>query len=180
MVKFNLRIVGDLGFEFWKDIPGYEGLYQASTYGRIKSLITYKILKHSSCRGYCVLILRKNGKSNGEKVHRLIARTFLPKWKSEHSQVNHKDENKENNRVENLEWCDNIYNTRYGTGQKRAQDKLKIKVFQYGLDDKFIREWPSAKEPSKEYKCTRELIQQACTGKILTAKNFKWSYEKHV
>lgn len=104
MSKFKLRITGDLGFEVWQDIPGYEGRYQASTYGNIFGIKMQKSLaKIKNTDGYLGVNLCKGGKAQYFGIHRLIALTFLPKWKPEHIQVNHVDENKKNNRVENLE-----------------------------------------------------------------------------
>lgn len=141
MAKFDLCITGDLGFEFWKDIPGYEGRYQASTYGNIKSVGFYyycgwrnedkrfvpeKVLIPSfNKKGYLQIRLSDGKKRCGGLVHSFIAKTFIPKFNKEFNQVNHKDEIKTNNRVENLEWCDNDYNIHYGTGIERAAKKLK-------------------------------------------------------
>ena len=176
MAHFRLVIKNDLGFEVWQDIPNYEGLYQASTYGRIKSLITNKILKPCNCRGYSVLMVRKNGKTIPIKVHRAVGITFLPTPPKEKNCINHRDEIKNNNRVENLEWCDVAYNNVYNGKINKILQKRKKKVKQYTIDGVFLQEFDSAKEAAEKCNCTRELIQYACTGKIKTAKNFKWSY----
>lgn len=114
--------------EEWKDIPGYEGLYQISSFGRVKSMGTSrdgwrfkeKILKLTEePKGYLKVGLRKNGKLKTVRVHRLVAESFVPNPEC-FPEVNHKDENKSNNRVENLEWCTAKYNSRYGTKAKRA------------------------------------------------------------
>lgn len=110
--------------ETWKDISGYEGLYQVSNLGRIMSLkkikgIGNRILKLSkSHNGYSVVILSKNGKLNNYKVHRLVASEFISNQYNL-PEVNHIDEDKNNNFVENLEWCTQIYNLRYGTRAKK-------------------------------------------------------------
>lgn len=113
--------------EIWKDIYfvengveyDYRGLYQVSTHGNIKSLYQNgkeRILKlDKNEKGYLRTNLYKNGKIKKFRVHRLVAHMFLTDSYFENAQVNHKDENKENNHVSNLEWCDNKYNNNYGT-----------------------------------------------------------------
>lgn len=120
--------------EEWREIEGYEGLYQVSNLGRVKSLfrvvirsngkpntVNEKILKYGMNRGYCAVVLCKNGKRKMYKVHRLVAMAFLS---NPHNlpEVNHKDENKKNNCVDNLEWCTPKYNTNYGTCIERRID----------------------------------------------------------
>lgn len=118
--------------EEWKDIEGYEGLYQISNYGRVKSLKREcwngkawftkkeKILKCIIRKdGYARVCLCKDGKTKDVLVHRLVAIAFIPN-PNNLPQVNHKDENKEKNHVSNLEWCDSSYNANYGTRVERA------------------------------------------------------------
>lgn len=130
--------------EIWKDIPNYEGLYQISNYGRVKALARERnnqysnkeiILKQSEDgKGYLQVILNKNGKRKGFKVHKLVANAFLDKkcFKSMPNEniseidfnkleVNHKNEfQKNDNSVENLEWCTRLYNCNYGTRNQRV------------------------------------------------------------
>lgn len=107
--------------EEWKDVPNYEGLYQVSNLGRIKSLrdkngkAREKILKLKLSKfGYYQICLCKNGKQKWYFVHRLVALAFIPN-PNNLPQINHIDENKTNNYVENLEWCTSKYNSNYGT-----------------------------------------------------------------
>lgn len=116
--------------EIWKDIPRYIGYYQASNLGKIKSIERNgtkkggRILKPVLAKnGYLVMTLRANGIKRVEKVHRLIAETFLSN-SNNLPQVNHKDENKENNYVDNLEWCTQKYNINYGNRNKKVSNKL--------------------------------------------------------
>lgn len=106
--------------EVWKDIKDYEGLYQISNYGRIRSLNKTKgrIRKQSIQRGYYYIWLSKNSKGKMYIVHRLVAQHFIPN-PLHLPEVNHKDENKLNNNVDNLEWCDAKYNSNYGTRNER-------------------------------------------------------------
>lgn len=139
--------------EIWRDIKGYEGLYQVSNLGRVKSLERYvphnmktgkQLLKerilipvknYGKCEGYYYsVMLRKDNKSKHYLVHRLVAMTFpdLVDWTEDAKgkpfdelQVNHKDElDKTNNRVDNLEWCTCKYNNNYGTHIERQKDKM--------------------------------------------------------
>lgn len=96
-----------------KDIPGYEGLYAATSCGRIWSYRSKKFLKPIAAKdGYQKVNLYKNGKMKTCQIHRLIAATFIPNVNN-YLEVNHKDFVKTNNTVNNLEWCDHAYNMRY-------------------------------------------------------------------
>ena len=113
--------------EIWKDIEGYENLYQVSNLGRVKSL-NYnhtgkeKIMKAKKDKGYLRVQLYKDGKPKFYSVHRLVATSFLPN-PNNLSQVNHIDEDKSNNIVDNLEWCSAKYNSNYGTRIQRIVEK---------------------------------------------------------
>ena len=128
--------------ELWKWIPGYEGYYMASTHGRVKSVDRYvgykksgqrlmkgKILKQNTDKvGYKIVQLNKNGKGKLFKVHRLVAQVFLEN-SSNLPQVNHKDENKQNNNVDNLEWISPKDNMNYGTRNERISKTKKGRQF---------------------------------------------------
>lgn len=130
--------------EIWKDIVGYEGLYQVSNLGNVKRLKGYKgrgkgyiveehlIQPSINSRGYQNVVLCKNGKTKTFSMHRLVAIAFLDN-SDNLPQVNHKDENKLNNCVDNLEWCDSKYNNNYGTRNKKCSDKWKLKRLQKEL-----------------------------------------------
>lgn len=120
--------------EIWKDIPEYEGLYQVSNLGRVKSLertiirkngikqtIVERIMKpQPNSMGYLRVLLCKNGNSVQFFVHRLVAFAFIPNNNpTEKTLINHKDENPLNNHVDNLEWCNHSYNLNYGTCKER-------------------------------------------------------------
>lgn len=123
--------LNDLPGEEWKPIMGYEESYMVSSCGRVKSLDRYvtskrgytkfvkgRILRESmSSYGYAVVGIK--GKQSG--VHRLVAKSFIPNPNGL-TEINHKDENKTNNVVNNLEWCDKIYNNQYGTRVKRIKE----------------------------------------------------------
>lgn len=106
--------------EIWKDCKGYEGKYQVSTQGRVWSVKGQRYLKGTvTKKGYVyVHLTAKNGKAVKERLHRLVALTFLDN-PDNLPVVNHKDENKLNNSVDNLEWCSHKYNCNYGTRNAR-------------------------------------------------------------
>ncbi|WP_426388214.1 NUMOD4 domain-containing protein [Lacticaseibacillus paracasei] len=115
--------------EIWKDIEGFEGLYQVSNMGRVRSLDREDaqgrrrkgmvLADSSSGRGYRKIALWRDGDVKYKFTHRLVATAFLDN-PDNFPQVNHKDENKKNNVVSNLEWCSVIYNNMYGTRTKRS------------------------------------------------------------
>lgn len=188
---FRLRIHTDLGFEVWQDIPDYEGLYQASTYGCIRGLsrirkvregifctLEEKILKQSvDTYGYRTVDLCKNGRKTNFKAHQLIAKTFLFNPYN-YRCVNHKDECKTNNNVSNLEFCTYLYNNRYGTRSGRIAKAQSKPVFQYDKDGNFIKEWKSAKEYETITGKCRCCIYDVCKGKQKTAYGYIWKFKE--
>ena len=112
--------------EEWRDIKGYEGKYKISSYGKVKSLKykDEKLLRPSYDKdGYKQVILYNNGKGKKWFIHRLVAIHFLPN-PNNLPQVNHKDEDKANNAVENLEWCTCKYNINYGTAKSAGRHPI--------------------------------------------------------
>ena len=165
--------------EVWKDIPSYEGFYQASTLGRIKSLPRLvnnrfkdvqreeRILKPSKSKnGYLRVVLMKEGKRKYISVHRLIALTFLSN-ELNLKQVNHINKNKEDNRVENLEWCTSKYNTRYSVAKK---------IEQYDLDGKYIKTWNCIRDVENELGIKNNNLNHCLKNKNKTAGGYIWRY----
>ena len=165
--------------EIWKDIKGYEGDYQVSSYGRVKSYKNgkEKILKpRLTTRKYLQVHFCKNKIVKNFQVHRLVALAFLPNPQN-FPHINHKDENKMNNNLENLEWCDAKYNNNYGNHGKRISESLGKKIDQYTLDGKFVKEWESTMECERNG-YDHSNVAACCRGKRKTYKGFIWSYNK--
>ena len=165
--------------EEWRDIEGYEGLYQVSNLGRVKSL-NYKrtkqeaILKYGYDKdGYKQVFLCKNGKSKVFKVHKLVAMAFILNANN-YPQINHKDEDKNNNCVSNLEWCTNEHNINYGTRNNKVAKALSKKVTCITTREVF----DSMQEASKKYNIPTANISNCCRGKRKTAGGYKWIYFK--
>lgn len=150
--------------EIWKDIPEYEGLYQVSNLGDIKSFNyrghgEIKILKQSTDKkGYKYVRLFKNGEGKTYKVHRLVAMLFIPN-PNNLPIVNHIDECKSNNMVSNLEWCTLVYNNAYGTRNKRISKSLKGKTHSKETKKK-MRESRDNKKPILMYDLSGNLIRR--------------------
>ena len=188
--------------EIWKDVKDYEGLYQVSNMGRVKSLermkwngrgyqkIPEKILKASEYRGgYLQVNLSKDGKAKDCKIHRLVAQAFISNPQNL-PEVNHKDENKKNNCVENLEWCSKLYNINYGTGRKRSAEKRRGKkkseehikklskpVFSVNKESGLIMWWQSASEAGRILGIAKQSICACCRGrKCKSAGGHYWFY----
>lgn len=177
-----------MGTEIWKTVivngETYKN-YQVSNLGRILSL-NYRgtgraelLEPADNSNGYLMVYLYKNRKGKWCLVHRLVAEAFLPN-PDNLPQVNHIDENKENNRVNNLEWKSPKDNCNHGTRNERifektTNGKLSKKVLQFTIDGEFIREWPSTAE------CGRNGFNQGnvaacCRGEYNSAYGFKWQY----
>lgn len=115
--------------ETWKDVENYEGIYQVSDKGRVRNVMTGRILKqHKVGKSYLQVTLCKDREGKDYLVHRLVAKAFVHNPKpNEYDQVNHKSEDKTDNRAENLEWVDAKYNVNYGTRNARHSETCEKK-----------------------------------------------------
>ena len=172
--------------EIFKDVKGYEALYQVSNFGQILSLNYHRsgkprLLKPcKSTNEYLQVNLYKNGKSKMCKIHRLVAETFISN-PDNLPEVNHKDEDKTNNSVYNLEWVTAKENSNHGTRNERiaktnTNGKKSKKVLQFTKFGELIREWPSTME------CERNgyyhgYIAACCRGERNSAYGFLWKYK---
>ena len=157
----------------WEDILIADNKYQANIYGEIRNKKTKRILKPVINKyGYCIYSI------NGKKIkgHKLIATTFKPN-PNNLPQVNHKDENKQNNKVDNLEWCNNIYNSNYGSRNKRIASKNSIPVIQCD-GDVIINEFKSIREAGKITGIQETHIKDVCKGFRKTAGKYIWKYKE--
>ena len=153
-----------------KDIKGYEGLYAVTPEGEVYSYKRKRFLvPYTVGNGYLYVCLCKNGERKTCYVHRLVAEAYLPN-PDNLPQVNHKDENKTNNCLQNLEWCDAKYNNNYGT----RIEKIKKPILQYTLDGELVREWPSAIDVGKE---VQGHICDCLKGRLKTSYGYKWFYK---
>lgn len=173
--------------EIWSDIKGFEGKYQVSNLGNVKSL-NYKrtgkekILKpRKASNGYLQVCLVKEGKREMYTVHRLVLSTFNPCENSHELQVNHIDENKTNNNLSNLEWCTHKDNQNHGTRNKRIAEKNSIPIAQLALDGKYVKAWKSAHDAERECGFNNGSIIQCCKNKYMREgnniyKDYRWMY----
>ena len=155
-----------------KDIKGYEGLYAITPEGEVWSYKKKMFLVPRNSKGYLRVKLCRDGQKKWYRVHRLVAEAYIPNPENL-PQINHKDENKTNNCLQNLEWCDAKYNSNYGT----RNEKFKKPVLQYDLNGNFIKEWPSATDVGKE---ANDNICKCLKGKQKSAYGFIWKYKRDI
>lgn len=178
--------------EIWKDINGYEGFYQVSNLGRVRSMDRYVNGNHITCDfqfmkgkirkpvqdklGYLKVSLRKNGSYKTYLIHRLVAEAFIPNPNNLPC-VNHKDENPGNPNVDNLEWCTTDYNLKYSNVAERINKFKFRKVIQYDLNMNEIQKWNSLKEAAIFVNTAQQNISRCCKGRCETCGGYKWRYD---
>lgn len=166
--------------EIWRDVVGYEGDYQVSNKGRVKSFKKKKetILKPSKGeRGYHSHGLIRNRKSKSLRAHRLVAMAFIPNPENKKC-INHIDCNKINNNVDNLEWVTHKENMvhAYKNGLYKNANRRR-KVIQFDNENNIIKEFISIKEASLKTKANKTSISLCCSGIQYTAGGFVWKYK---
>lgn len=194
--------------EIWKNVTGYEGLYEVSNLGRVRSLdMEFETIRNGYVikwrrkgrvlsplvrqHGYLAVQLHgKGGNARGFKtfsIHRLVAEAFIPNLNN-YPEVNHIDENKTNNSVDNLEWCDRLYNCRTGTRSQRVgisntnNPKRSKSVAQYTKDGIYIKTYASLKEASRQTNIAPGNICKNIKGdkSYSHAGGYVWKYAKKV
>lgn len=175
----------------WKPIKDFEGIYEISNDGIVRSLNHKrknkngiyiqkgKVLKCGINKktGYKMVSLSKNGKSKTKYIHKLVAETFLDN-PNNYECINHKDENKLNNDIDNLEFCTKKYNCRYGNRNKKIAEKLSKKINQYDLEGNFIKTWDSSVQIERTININQRNVCLCCKGKRKTVGGYIWSYAK--
>ena len=174
--------------EVWKDINEFEGYYQVSNLGSIKSLFRYVKVKNGfrsvpekiltpkiDKDGYLRVVLQKDVKSRHFAVHRFVADAFV-EIPNNLPHFNHKNENKKDNRMENLEWCTEQYNCNYGNRNKKLSESKHKAINQYSLKGVLIREWESGVCIEKETGFNRKNISACCRGVRKTAYGYIWKF----
>ena len=172
----------------YKEIEEAAGIYIYDD-GRVWSERRQRFLSTSlDEKGYVKVSLWVNKKVKTIKIHRLVAKYFVPN-PCNYSEVNHKDEDKTNNRAENLEWCDRKYNVNYKNRNKKASQSLmnnncSKKVLQYDKNGNFIKEYPSAHEAARQLDKTsvhgEQNILSCARGTTKTAYGYVWKFANEV
>lgn len=170
--------------EIWKDINGFEGLYQISNLGRIKALskksgflvrkehILNPTIKEN---GYEQIDLQKNNEKTKKYIHRLVAEAFIPNLNN-YPCINHIDYNKRNNNVSNLGWCTYSQNNSYSRCQIIGGLARRIPVVQYDKQGNVIKIWDCATTASKELNILNTNITACCKGRCKSAYGYIWKY----
>ena len=171
--------------EEWRDVVGYEGLYQVSSEGRVKSLertdswgrtVKERILKPNVVgRGYLRVVLYAGGKTRMFYVHRLVCQSFHENPGNK-PQVNHINEDKTDNRACNLEWCTRRENINHGSRNERVAKAQSKPVGQYTLDGDLVKAWQSTNEVERQTGFSCGNISEVANGKRKTAHGYRWKY----
>ena len=174
--------------EIWKDINGYEGLYQISNFGIVKSVdriskhsngdltLKGKILKkNKNSKGYLYLSLCKNGKYRQYLIHRLVAEHFIPNPDNK-PYIDHINTDRSDNRVENLRWVTHKENINNPLTIDKKSKKLNKPIIQFSRNGEFIRKWDSALDAQRELGIKQSNICSCCKGKLKTTGGYMWRY----
>lgn len=175
--------------EKWKPVHGYEGYYEVSNLGNVRGVDRVvkdksgntrlvrgrKIAKSTHYRnGYMSVMLSRDCEQKRFTVHRLVAEAFVSNPHG-YPEVNHKDENKENNAAENLEWCTHLYNNRYGTKQERLS-KLRSRRVVMMRDGKALKTYPSETEAAAAVGGVQSGVSACCRGITSLYKGYEWAF----
>ena len=174
--------------EEWRPVVGYEGLYEVSNRGRVKSvertvwngrgykIVAERILKPQKARDYLGVVLCKDGKVKRYLVHRLVATVFCENPEG-YTEVNHINEIKSDNRAENLEWCSRSYNNTYNGRAKKIAEKKSKSVIGIDKISGLIVEFSSIREAERQIGIDKSHICACCKGKLNSCGGFYWMYD---
>lgn len=171
--------------EEWRDVPGFEGYFQISNKGNVKRLsrvvngkVYIESIVQPNIGRYIQVSLSANGKRRRFLVHRLVAMAFISN-PNEYGYVNHIDENKHNNHVDNLEWCTQKHNCNHGTRTARIKSNMpqNKKVIQLTMDGEFVAEYPTIQDAARQTRICAGHICDVCKGNREFANGFKWRYK---
>lgn len=165
----------------WKPIKGFEN-YEVSNMGKVRSLNYNKtgrvkeLKRIKTIWGYLYVNLYKDGKMQQKTIHRLVAEAFINNPEGL-PVINHRDENKTNNIVDNLEWCSHKYNMDYSGNTIKMIDATKKTVLQFTKNGKFLREFESTREASRQTGVNQGNISQCCNRKYKSAGGYVWRFK---
>lgn len=162
--------------ETWVPVKNYENRYLISNLGKVKSIKFNKILKEELRGKYLSVQLFDGKKFKHFSIHRLVAINFIEN-PNNLLFVNHKDENKLNNKVTNLEWCTTSYNINYGTGIERAKEKKNISVQQFSKQGELLNTFVSISDAERKTNIYNPNIVKCCKGERKTAGGYIWRYK---
>lgn len=162
--------------EIWKDIEEYEGIYQVSNLGRVKRVTTGRILKGwKDGYGYLTVKLCKNGIVSNKTIHRLVAQVFIPNTENK-PEVNHIDEDKTNNRVDNLEWSTAKENSNHGTRNERLSRTKSIPILAINLKTGESKQFYGSNECARQLGLSQGNITSVLKGKRKQTGGFTFKY----
>ena len=161
----------------WREVKEYTN-YEVNWFGEIRHKKRKHILKpRSNNGGYQYVNFKINGKNTNFAVHRIVANAFIPNPNG-YTEVNHKDYDKTNNCVENLEWVSSSLNKHHAFQKKENCSSRGKEVNQYSKEGDFIKTYSSISEAAKEMNCTVGAISNCCLGRSKTSKGFRWSFSE--
>lgn len=164
--------------EIWKDVEDYEGLYQVSNLGRVKSSYTNRILKgYKITGGYLGVKLCKNNIKSTKKIHRLVAEAFIQNPDNK-PQVNHIDEDKTNNMVSNLEWMTAKENTNHGTRNERSGKTQSIPIIATNLKTGEYTEFYGSSECARQLGLHQSSITEVLKGRYKQTGGYIFKYKE--
>lgn len=173
----TFRCNGELVKEEWRPVKGLEGLYEVSSFGRIRTKERKEVRQSNNPNAYKTVTLKYSDGSrfNNTLVHRLVAEAFIPNPDNLPC-VNHRNERKTCNVVENLEWCDIRYNNNYNE-KKMVNNMSKTKVCAYDFNGNLIKTFNTITDAKNDFKADTSNISKCCRGQILYHNGYVWRYE---